>query len=794
MKDFPPINIPIRLNSPLKRAFEDAWQSCKVIVFAAYCGSGKTVAARELLGGKSFYYLDAHAGFKVAELIGARNCDCIVLDNAQEIEDSYTVRCIRSLVDSVPNMRLIVLARGSVPAWLSSYRIRGLVRVFGKEDLFLSPMTIARLVNDYGVAISSSDLNRLVEHTNGYPLAVAVAARMLAQGRAYDASFDYEIEEEVRDFFWSEVFDRLDEPTKRMVARLLLFEHFTPQLAHIITDDPSSGQRMEYLRKTSSAFEPDPAHNGELRISGLWRRSLEGWAQTKIGDDERQEIYVLAGDYYVQKGEVAPALECYEKAQRQDLIRQQLIDNARSYLRIGNYRSAEPYYLRITRDSIISSPLLIYGMSVLCSLQMRTQEGEAWRDELLAFADDERNTQQKRSDARVRYAFLRLVLPQYGSGGYIQALQDMCDVLDQTQMEPPLCSIVGGTPGFLSAVQDFSALMLEQDGDLTPYEELFKRVFGKQGAFFARFAGIEYAFAQGRLKKYQLHELSRALPAIRRERLYDMEFAVNSAIARGELYFGNAQAAFEAVDAMLDGFSGVEGASQDLVERARTLRCRIALYTKKESLVSDWLATESCPVFAPPLPDQSGLYMTQALAYTVRGEYRKALYSIDNVERSTAGRTRILNDAFCCIIVAICHYNLAGPSWERVLQEAVDIAAPYGYIAMFEQFGDLLRPLLAKANLTVEEPFASQLADFVAGKIGTFPAFARFSEVLENPLTPSEQRVLELLCEDKSNADICRALGVKLPTVKTHVSHIFAKLGCKRRAEARNIALELGLV
>ena len=78
--------------------------------------------------------------------------------------------------------------------------------------------------------------------------------------------------------------------------------------------------------------------------------------------------------------------------------------------------------------------------------------------------------------------------------------------------------------------------------------------------------------------------------------------------------------------------------------------------------------------------------------------------------------------------------------------------------------------------------------------MGTFPAFGQRSRVLENPLTPAEQRVLELLCEDKSNADICRALKVKLPTVKTHVSHIFAKLGCKRRLEARNIALELGLV
>lgn len=61
-------------------------------------------------------------------------------------------------------------------------------------------------------------------------------------------------------------------------------------------------------------------------------------------------------------------------------------------------------------------------------------------------------------------------------------------------------------------------------------------------------------------------------------------------------------------------------------------------------------------------------------------------------------------------------------------------------------------------------------------------------------LTPTELQILHLLCADKSNAEIAQIMDVKLPTVKTHVSHILDKLDVKRRAEARTAAKKLHLV
>ena len=50
------------------------------------------------------------------------------------------------------------------------------------------------------------------------------------------------------------------------------------------------------------------------------------------------------------------------------------------------------------------------------------------------------------------------------------------------------------------------------------------------------------------------------------------------------------------------------------------------------------------------------------------------------------------------------------------------------------------------------------------------------------------------MCADKSNAEIGRILDIKLPTVKTHVSHILTKLNVSRRSEAKTAARRLWLI
>jgi NarL family two-component system response regulator LiaR len=54
----------------------------------------------------------------------------------------------------------------------------------------------------------------------------------------------------------------------------------------------------------------------------------------------------------------------------------------------------------------------------------------------------------------------------------------------------------------------------------------------------------------------------------------------------------------------------------------------------------------------------------------------------------------------------------------------------------------------------------------------------------EQPLTSREQDVLDLLARGYANKRIARELGIAEKTVKTHVSHVLAKLGVSDRTQA----------
>lgn len=65
---------------------------------------------------------------------------------------------------------------------------------------------------------------------------------------------------------------------------------------------------------------------------------------------------------------------------------------------------------------------------------------------------------------------------------------------------------------------------------------------------------------------------------------------------------------------------------------------------------------------------------------------------------------------------------------------------------------------------------------------------------LDEPLTPRELEVLQLMAQGLANKEIAARLGIRERTVKFHISSIYSKLGAANRAEAVRIGLRRGLI
>ena len=59
-------------------------------------------------------------------------------------------------------------------------------------------------------------------------------------------------------------------------------------------------------------------------------------------------------------------------------------------------------------------------------------------------------------------------------------------------------------------------------------------------------------------------------------------------------------------------------------------------------------------------------------------------------------------------------------------------------------------------------------------------------------LTPTEERVLDVVAAGLNNAQIAAELGISPKTVRNHINHIFSKLGMSDRSRVIILAREAG--
>jgi DNA-binding NarL/FixJ family response regulator len=131
----------------------------------------------------------------------------------------------------------------------------------------------------------------------------------------------------------------------------------------------------------------------------------------------------------------------------------------------------------------------------------------------------------------------------------------------------------------------------------------------------------------------------------------------------------------------------------------------------------------------------------------------------------------------------------------------IDPRARVIVLTTYDTDDEISRALKAGAKAYVLKDISAEnligcIRDVLAGKTYLAPAAAaKLAEgVTHVQLTPREMSALRLMADGKANKEIAGALGISERTVKTHLGHLFEKLGVTSRTEALKVATRRGLV
>jgi LuxR family maltose regulon positive regulatory protein len=128
----------------------------------------------------------------------------------------------------------------------------------------------------------------------------------------------------------------------------------------------------------------------------------------------------------------------------------------------------------------------------------------------------------------------------------------------------------------------------------------------------------------------------------------------------------------------------------------------------------------------------------------------------------------------------------------RALERALDLAEPDGLLAMFLLYPT---PDLLERQARLGTAHASLISEILNLQAGQTPApRPEDVEPLREPLSESELRVLRYLPTNLRAPEIAAELFVSLNTIRTHMRHVYTKLGVHSRGDAVERARALGLL
>jgi len=764
---------------------------------------------------------------------GAHSLDepvLLVIDDLHQLLEPRALAQLELLLARrPPQLRVILSTRHDPTLGLHRYRLAGELTEVRATDLRFKLDETRELLAAAGIALSDSALGSLLARTEGWVAGLRLAALSLA-GHPDPERFVAEFsgsERTVADYLFAEVLQRQPDTVRQLLLRTSILERVNGPLADRVVGAAGSERILLELEDANAfVFSMDRGRSW-FRYHHLFTELLR-LELRRTEPDSIPGLHHAAAEWYAEHGFVIDAIKHAQTATDWRFAADLIGQNGFSLALDGSFATMRALLEAFPTEALANPELaafLAYGEVIRPALDTAAS--------YIAVAERHASEvpEARRHVVEAMLATTRLTLARW-RGDYGTALREVQPMLEPVEVE---------TVSDVAAANDVRAVALMTLGIVELWagagDDAERHL--REALELARRNGRPYvemgclghlAVAAGRHSLTGSRELAAQTLEIMEkfgwmaEPIAPMVLATMGAVDVWQGRFDDAQSWLDRAEQALR--PNAEPAKGLLVRYARGIQhLGQGLLGKAVADFVEVRRLQSLMVTPDPLAIQARALQVQALVRLgdvpaaraalataadderAYGETQAALASILLAERDAraaadvlgtvlTGTTHVVRDASlinALLLDALAH-DMLGDSRaaEDDVERALDLAEPDALILPFVVTP--ARDLLERhpRHRTAHAALLANILDVLAGS----PVRPRRGELpeLQEALTESEIRVLRYLPSNLSAPEIAAEVFLSTSTVKTHMRHIYEKLGAHKRTEAVDRARELGLL
>ncbi len=434
------------------------------------------------------------------------------------------------------------------------------------------------------------------------------------------------------------------------------------------------------------------------------------------------------------------------------------------------------WFFMITEEEVKKRPILAIGCSQILVMSGNLKKAK----ELLNIV----------SPDSYSYLFSKLVLPGLDK----QERMDIFTRIEEKGYAPiPNLTLTAGRPSVLNGVWDFTPYVERLWQNKADTTKQIARLFGEQAAVIYEVALAEALYYQDNCYE-ALVKVVGLIPFLKKKQDMQLLFVVLTLEVYVMVQNGQTPSTVPMMDNLRRQIK--EAGVEEYLPNIDALDAWAAMYDGDYIRIARWMREGA--------PDEYGRfcildlfrYMVKMRAYIIQAKYLCVTALATRLLPLLEVGKRYMDLCELHMLWAMSDYA-AGRRTEAFLhiKTALELSESYHYDRLLADEGkrmlDLLKAYRSPENIN---PYLDRLIGLAEASAALFPRYLKNQLPQKPALTETEMRILRLLQDNYTNAQIAQELGIALETAKKHCKNILAKLEVKNRYQAIQRACEFGMI